>query len=410
MSTLPLGITLRPIAEAEFERWGRQVARQFGEDFHAEDLEYYSARRGRDLERTLGIFDGPRIVGTGVNLSFRMTVPGGAQLGCAGVSGIGVQTTHRRRGLLRAMMRALLDDARERQEPLAALLASESNIYGRFGFGPAIPTQRVEIRKPYIQLADRVDERVELIADDDQALERLPGIYERVQQAQPGMLAPPQWWWPVWARQDSPHQREGFSERYRAVVADRGYAIFRIKAGWDETGADGTLNVELLLAADVEAATALWQLCFDVDLITKVTAARRPMDEPLPLQLVEPVRALRTIDEPYYLRLVDVPAALAARSYGADGTLVLAVDDAFIPDNSAAWLLETEGGRAVCERTSRAADLELDVADLAAMYLGGVTCSQLVRARRVREATPGAAARADAMLRADPLPWQPWGF
>ena len=58
-------------------------------------------------------------------------------LRCAGTTVVGVAPTHRRRGVLRAMMRAHLDDAHERGEPIAALWASEETIYGRFGYGPA---------------------------------------------------------------------------------------------------------------------------------------------------------------------------------------------------------------------------------------------------------------------------------
>jgi predicted acetyltransferase len=46
-----------------------------------------------------------------------------------------VLPTHRRRGVLTAMMQRLLDDAVEHSEPLAILTASEGGIYGRFGFG-----------------------------------------------------------------------------------------------------------------------------------------------------------------------------------------------------------------------------------------------------------------------------------
>lgn len=410
MTTLPDGISIRTIADDELERWGRQVARQFGEGFHAENLEFVSAGADSDPTRTIGLFDGDRLVGTGLNFTFRMTVPGGAQLGCAGVSGIGVQTTHRRRGFLRALMRTLLDDARERGEPLASLLASESGIYGRFGFGPAINVQRFEVRRPYARLVDRVDEHVELVDRDAEALQRIPPIYERAQARRIGMLSRPPWWWEPWSRQDPEHERDGFSERYRIAVGDRGYATYRIKAEWDDTGAAGILNVEQLIAADAVAEAALWQFCFDVDLVTKVTARRRPLDDPLPLMVPEPVRVLRTIDEPFYLRLLDVPAALQARSYATEERLALAVEDPFYPDNSATWLLEAERGGVQCERTGRTPDLELDVQDLGSVYLGGVSWSQLVRARRVREVSPGAAGRADAMFRVDPLPWQPWGF
>ena len=63
-------------------------------------------------------------------------MPGGS-LPCAGVTAVGVQPTHRRRGVLRSMMDAQLRDVHERGEPIAALWASEETIYGRFGYGLA---------------------------------------------------------------------------------------------------------------------------------------------------------------------------------------------------------------------------------------------------------------------------------
>src|SRR2546423_12328424 len=78
-----------------------------------------------ELERMHAAFDGDRIVGGAGAFALRMTVPGGAALPTAGVSGVGVLPTHRRRGIPRSMMRGHLDDIHDRGEPLAALWASE---------------------------------------------------------------------------------------------------------------------------------------------------------------------------------------------------------------------------------------------------------------------------------------------
>src|SRR4029078_8522579 len=75
--------------------------------------------------------------------------PRGA-LPCAATTVVGVAPTHRRRGVLRSMMRAHLDDAHERGEPLAALWASEETIYGRFGYGVGGFAGEVEIPKEYV--------------------------------------------------------------------------------------------------------------------------------------------------------------------------------------------------------------------------------------------------------------------
>ena len=65
-----------------------------------------------------------------------MTVPGGT-VRAAGLTVVGVLPTHRRRGILRRMMRAQLDDVHRRGEPVASLWASEDTIYGQFGYGMA---------------------------------------------------------------------------------------------------------------------------------------------------------------------------------------------------------------------------------------------------------------------------------
>ncbi|HLB19102.1 MAG TPA: GNAT family N-acetyltransferase, partial [Gaiellaceae bacterium] len=88
------------------------------------------------LDRMYGAWSNGAVVGGAGSFPFDLTVPGGA-LPTAGVTVVGVLPTHRRQGVLRAMMRAQLDDAHEHGEPLAALWASEESIYGRFGYGLA---------------------------------------------------------------------------------------------------------------------------------------------------------------------------------------------------------------------------------------------------------------------------------
>src|SRR5437899_11827650 len=87
-------------------------------------------------ERLHAAFEDGRAVGGAGVFPFRMTVPGG-QVPAAGVTTVGVLPSHRRRGVLTAMMRAQLDDVRERGESIAVLWASEDMIYGRFGYGTA---------------------------------------------------------------------------------------------------------------------------------------------------------------------------------------------------------------------------------------------------------------------------------
>ena len=74
----------------------------------------------------------------------RRGIPGGL-IRAAGVTLVGVLPTHRRRGILRRLMQAQIDDIHERGEPMAYLWASEDALYGRFGYGIASFSGNVEI-------------------------------------------------------------------------------------------------------------------------------------------------------------------------------------------------------------------------------------------------------------------------
>ncbi len=90
-----------------------------------------------DLNRVWGAFDGP-VVGTTRTWATELTVPGGGQVPASAVSAVTVRPTHRRRGILRAMLATAHAAAREQGEPIAILHAAEAPIYGRFGYGPAV--------------------------------------------------------------------------------------------------------------------------------------------------------------------------------------------------------------------------------------------------------------------------------
>src|ERR687886_283713 len=94
-------------------------------------------------ERMVAAREDGAVVGGAGAFPFELTVPGGG-VRAAGTTVVGVLPTHRRRGALRAMMRAQLDAVHERGEPVACLWSSEDTIYGRFGYGLASLTGEIE--------------------------------------------------------------------------------------------------------------------------------------------------------------------------------------------------------------------------------------------------------------------------
>src|ERR1700760_1755881 len=95
----------------------------FGRTTHDEADEY----PGHLLtpERSLAVRDRDRVVATAGSYAFDLTVPGGARVPMAAVAMVTVHPTNRRRGVLRSLMAARLDDVAGRGEPLAGLTASE---------------------------------------------------------------------------------------------------------------------------------------------------------------------------------------------------------------------------------------------------------------------------------------------
>ncbi|MCQ4046168.1 GNAT family N-acetyltransferase [Streptantibioticus rubrisoli] len=407
-------VELRVLESGQWDDWYGELERAFGGVRESAE-ERALWRDLTEYERSLAAWDGEELVGTTGAFSFRLSVPGGSLVPTAGVTCVGVRSTHRRRGVLTAMMRRQLDDVRGWGEPLAVLGASEPPIYGRFGYGLATERLRMEI--------DSVRVRLAAVSGADEVRLRLvpPGagsaaceaVYARRVAGRPGMLARQ----PGWERLpllDPPSERRGAGEQ-QCVLAERdgeviGYARFCVKPDWDEAGPKGSVLVRDVEALDPAGYAALWRYLFGVDLTSTVTASNRPADDPV-LHLVSDIRRCRVrVRDGMFLRLVDVGRALAARTYAAPVDVVFAVEDAFCPWNEGSWRLSGDQKGAVCERTTDAPDLSLSVRELASAYLGGFSLTALAAAGRVRELRPGALTEAASAFGHEVAPWLPHGF
>lgn len=386
----------------------------FAEEYPADEFE--ADRHLFEPDRIIGAFEGERVVGCAGAYSARLTVPGG-EVAAAGVTLVGVLPTHRRLGMLRALMAHQLDDVRGRGEPVAILWASEGAIYQRFGYGLGTYSASFEVdvrRSAFLRPPEAVG-RIRYLSADD-ALGVLPAIYERSRGRIPGQLARTEAWWRWGTLRDSPSQRTELGPKsfvaLEAAAGPAGYAIYRSRAGWDDRGPDGRLTVLEVVADDAPTERQLWRWLLDVDLMGRVRALRQPLPPPLLHMLAEPRRLGLTVGDGLWLRIVDVPAALAARRYAAGGSLVLEVADAMCSWNAGRWRLEVAAGdgagagaTGVAERTDAPADLVLEVADLGAVYLGGVRFTELAGAGRIEERTPGSLALAGRMFASDRSPW-----
>jgi predicted acetyltransferase len=361
-------------------------------------------------ERFWAAYDDGVPVGTAADFPFRLTVPGG-ELAAGGVTWVAVLPSHRRRGILTALMRRELDDLHERGEPLAVLWASEAAIYGRFGYGMAAPHFEMDADKSRFALRDDTGPRGNVrMATLEDAVDPCARVYDRIRPTVPGFNARSREWWETYRLNDPEHGRHGASPKYVAVIDVDGepsaYAIYRVKSEWEHGFSNSRLRVVEALAATPAAERELWRFLFGIDLIVRIEARVDPASA-LPLMVVDARSLHLRLYEGLWLRLVDVGAALARRTYAGEGEgeVVLEVRDEFCPWNAGRWRVGAE-----VARTDASADLELDVADLASVYLGAFTFSRLAAAERVRELKPGARARADDLFRTPRPPYCPEDF
>ncbi len=408
-----MAVEVRPIGRNELRPWFEAIFAAFGEDLHDDLVE--RAARVLETDRTLAAYDGERIVGGAAAFLFRLTVPGGRQVGAAGVTGVGVMPTHRRRGILRRLMQRQLADVRAAGEPLAILWASEGGIYQRFGYGLAALNASFEIareRATFRQPADWSG-TVQLV-DIGTAAATYPAIYDALAARMPGFYGRNGAWWDSQTLADPEYWRRGASRKFYLLHERQGtptgYAMYRIKSEWDGSGSKSVLNVLEALAVDHAAEGDLWRYLFGVDLIARIACARAPVDHPLLLMLDEPRRLGLRVGDGLWLRIVDVPAALAGRGYAADDALVIEVVDEVMPEAAGRWRLVAHDGVAEVTPTDAPADLRLDTTDLAAIYLGAFSPSALAAAGRGEELSEGARERADRLFATTTSPWCPEVF
>jgi predicted acetyltransferase len=351
--------------------------------------------------------DGDAVVGGAGSFTYDMTTPGGS-VAMAGLTMVAVLPTHRRRGVLTQMMRRYLDVAREREQPVSALWASEGHIYRRFGYGVAALAGEIDVEREHAIFADGVAPSLSArIVAKDEALRRFPEVWERARAGTPGMLSRSEGWWRHRRLGDEEWQRRGRGTLQRVLFErdDRaeGYALYRHAQSWENFASTGSLDVVEAVGGSWEGTRELWRYLLDVDWVAHIKASLLPVDHPLLLLMAEPRRLGFRLQDSLWVRLVDVAPALAARTYEADGSLVFELSDAFCSWNEGRWRLAD--GRAA--RTDEEPELRLDATALGAAYLGGFSFSQLHRAGRVEQLRDGALERADALFAADRAPWCP---
>lgn len=368
--------------------------RAFG--FHFEEQDVEDLRPVLDPDRFVLARSGGDLVGVAGSYPLHVTPPGGHPIPAEGVTWVSVAVTHRRRGILRAMLDELHRGYAAAGTPVALLNASEGGIYGRFGYGVASTDRQVEIdRRRAVLRPDTPDPGGVRYAGTDEVAQRAPEIHRRWAAQQPGAVSRSAAWW-RFTLLDRPHQRRGATARFHLLHPD-GYAAYRMDSG--------VCRVVDLFAATGAAHVALWRVLLALDLVSTIATDALAADDPLPWMLVD-ARAVRTasVADHLWARVLDPAAVLAARRYAVEIDAVLEVRD---PDGYADGRFRLRGGPdgAECAPTDAAPDVALDVPALGALAFGGSRAHTLARAGRISAADPATLRRFDAACLADRDPY-----
>jgi predicted acetyltransferase len=417
---------IRPVSAEEFDAFHTVAMHAFHGSPPSEDERQLVMSR-LEFDRSLAAFDGATPVGTAAVYSFQLTVPGFQTLPAAGVTWVSVLPSHRRRGVLRSLMRRQLADVRDRGEPLAVLWASESVIYSRYGYGRAMWHTDFTLYRGEGALAGTApaDGGLRLrIVDPVAAMPELAKVYDTVLPSRPGFITRNEPWWRG-VVYDPPDRRQGTSPLHCMIAEDdsgpRGYALYSVASRWDSDTSlpDSSLSVREMVGTDAAASAALAADLLSRDLAAEFRIGGRPVDDPLLYQLADPRRARPRLKDALWVRIIDVPGALARRRYSCPADAVIEVRDELLPSNAGRWRLTTAGAapdggglEASCVPAgpADAADVVLDVTSLGAAYLGGTPLGALAAAGLVTEGRPGAVRQLSAAMSWDLAPWCPVNF
>ncbi|HXV70635.1 MAG TPA: GNAT family N-acetyltransferase [Acidimicrobiia bacterium] len=404
---------IRTITSDDADLFRSRISRGFGGDATDDEDARERFEATFEYERTFGVFDGKDIVGTGGAFSLGVTVPGGEVVPMGGTTVITVQPTHRRRGILRALMGRHLDEVAERGESLAGLWASESSIYGRFGYGQATYRHKSDLDAGKVTFRDNDLKGNVRLLERDEAESIIPRLYEDALTTRAGMLTRSEAWWKYRVLADVESWRDGRSALRHAVYeADgeaKGYALYRQKSKWDDFLADGEVDVVEIIAPDADAYRGIWSFLTRIDLFPRVSWWNAPVDDPLSLMITDPRRVRRSVADALWIRIMDVAGALTRRTYERDGVVTLEVTDAFRAGTTGVYRLEVSNGESNCVAVDATPDIALDLDVLGHLYLGGGDAMAMARAGRIGGDT-NAIQRLNGMFRTIPAPWCPEVF
>jgi len=380
-------IVIRTPTDDEWTAICHADGRAFAHHYSPDDIE--TLRRLHDLTRFRVAVDDDTIVSIAGSYALEVTLPGGTTMPMGGVTWVSSATTHRRQGLMRAVVEAVHQDIDDRGEPVASLYSSEGGIYDRLGYGVAtqVRVSSIDVRRAQLRPEFTTPSSAVRFVEGDDVVALAAGIWDRFRRQRSGEIG----------RDDADHDslfemrnkpQGSMTPVFYLVHAD-GFAAYRMEEDWHDGHPQHTVHLVELVAVTSEAHLALWQTLLAMDLVSIIKTRVLAADEPLPHLLTNP-RLVRTIEvnDGVWVNVRDVSIAFGNRTYRSTDKLVIEAD-------GKRWSIDGGPDGASCKPVKSKADLVTTAAGLGSLLYGGVTPSSLIAGRRMTARNDDVLRRAD---------------
>jgi predicted acetyltransferase len=423
MASLAGDLSLRQLSPAELADFAQLEALVWGWPVYESRARFYA--EFLEHGHSWGVFREGRLVASHGLVRLRLTVPGGNVVDAAGMTILAIHPEFRGRGLM-SLLTANAHDLirRDGNEPVAVGVPHHSRTHLRYGYGIAARHSSVELDVHGQRTLSGVNgEGTVEYTDVKTALGEMDQLSQRMTGLRNGWIArkpcASAYQYTAAASPDGDFGPVAFVLHRSAAGDVDGFLSYRLRSGADSFGRpNGGMKVIELFGVSGLAEAQLWQHCLSNPVVTQISAARRPVNEPVAARLPDP-RAWRQVTrDDMILRTLDVPRALAARCYGRDDTVTLGISGQAGSHAQATWNAETEAAErpavfelcggidgATCRRVRADPDIGMSLSALGAAYLGDVSLADLAASGQVTENKPGSLRRASCMFSWSPAPW-----
>lgn len=292
----------------------------------------------------------------------------------AGISMVGTQPHHRRKGLVRQLMTQALCDMREAGQMVAALWASQAAIYQRYQFAMTTIQRSYDIDTVDIGFYDGDLGSCEVVlTGPENCLDELKSIYiananNRICYLHRSSV--------LWRMNFLDERAEDGPVRIGLCRDDTGkavgYVIFSLRADKVNHGSRSQqIKIRDLVALNMDAYRSLWRFIASHDLVGSVQWRNAPADDPAPELFIEPRLLNMRDNEGFWFRIVEVAGALSQRGYLESGEICIRIlDDPLTPWNGGTYLLSASADGAQIIQSRGSPDIQLSVKALASLYTG----------------------------------------